>query len=173
LANDSNALLRTLFGSVVERTFVQTLGVYDPGVSDYIADMVTEFAHMRQVYKITDLQGRPLEEVADMLVQGDVTLQAGSFAREREVHKHIGDFTLFWTGIYPESLPVLQSRFRKDRFIDYIKQGKDSYAIAASFDYGAYREQAPVLKKISEEFELCMFGLNTVRKELDQLGHAA
>jgi len=172
-APDSNALLRQLFGSVVERTFMHTLGVHEPGVADYITDLVTEFSHMRQVYKITDLQGRPLEQVADMLMQGDITLQANSFIREREVHKHIGDYTLFWTGVFPEALPALQSTWRKDRFVDYIKQGKDSYAIAASFDYGAYREEAPVLKKISEEFELCMFGLNTVRKELDQLGHAA
>ena len=172
-ASDSSALLRKLFGSVVERTFMQTLGVYEPGISDYITDLVTDFAHIRHVYKVTDLQGKPLEEVADMLLQGDITLQARSFIREREVHKHIGDFTLFWTGVYPEALPVLQSRGRKDRFVDYVKQGKDSYAIAASFDYGAYREEAPVLKKISEEFELCMFGLNTVRRELDQLGHAA
>jgi hypothetical protein len=172
-AGDAHALLRKLFASVVERTFMQTLGVYEPGVSDYITDLVTEFAHVKRIYKVTDLNGKPLEAVADMLLQGDVTLQANSFNREREVHKHIGDYTLFWTGVYPEALPALQSCWRKDRLIDYVKQGKDSYAIAASFDYGAYRDEAPVLKKISEEFELCMFGLNTVRKELDHLGQAA
>lgn len=173
MSTDTNALLRNLFGSVVERTFMQTLGVHELGVSDYITDLVTDFVHIGKVYKVTDLQGKPLDEVADMLMQADITLQANSFSREREVHKHIGDFTLFWTGVYPEALPAMQSGWRKDRLVDYVKQGKESYSIAASFDYGAYREEAPVLKKISEEFELCMFGLNTVRKELDQLGHAA
>ena len=34
----------------------------------------------------------------------------------REVHRHIGDFTLFWTGIYPEALgPTSATRRRKIR----------------------------------------------------------
>lgn len=161
-------MLRRMFGAMVERAFVGTLGVYEPGVTDYIADVLTDFVHFRRVYKIKDLEGRPLEEVGDMLMQSDVRLGAMSFNREREVHRHIGDFTMFWAGIYPESLPELQSRRRKDHLIDYVRQGKSSYAIAASFDYGAYREQAPVLKKLSDEFELCVFGLNHVRGEMDR-----
>jgi hypothetical protein len=131
-----------------------------------------DFAHFRQVYKIKDLEGRPLEEVADMLLQADVRLLATSFNREREVHKHIGDFTMFWAGIYPESLPALQSRWRKDHLIDYVRQGKSSYAIAASFDYGDYREQAAILKKLSDEFELCLFGLSHIRGELNKMAKA-
>ena len=40
---------------------------------------------------------------------------------------------------------------------------------SATFDYGAYYEEARVLKQLSERFELCMFGLNMVRRELDGL----
>lgn len=170
--HEDSSLLRRLFGALVERTFLQTLGVHEPGVTDYLAGVMTDFAHFKQVYKIKDLQGRPLEEVADMLLQADVRLQATSFNREREVHKHIGDFTLFWAGVYPEALPALQSKMRKDHLLDYVRQGKNSYAIAASFDYGEYRPQAPVLKKLSEEFELCLFGLNIVRREMDSLRQA-
>ena len=171
LDTPSASLLRRLFGALVERTFMQTLGVHEPGVTDYLADVLTDFAHMGHVYKVRDLQGRPLEEVADMLLQADIRLGATIFNREREVHKHIGDFTLFWAGVYPDALPRLQERTRKDHLLDYVQQGKNSYAIAASFDYGEYRPQAPVLKKLSQEFELCLFGLNLVRKEIDGLAH--
>ena len=44
-------------------------------------------------------RGRRVWQVAERLVEGDVLLNATSFEREREVHKHIGDFTLFWTGL--------------------------------------------------------------------------
>ena len=166
-------MLRRLFGAVVERAFLHQMGVYEPGVTDYLADVLTEFAHMKHVYKVRDLQGKPLEEVADMLMQADVRLQATSFNREREVHKHIGDFTLFWGGVYPEALPRLQSRWRKDHLLDYVQQGKNSYAIAASFDYGEYRPQAPILRRLSDEFELCLYGLSLVRREIDNLAQAA
>ncbi|MDQ2800206.1 MAG: hypothetical protein M3Y13_11250 [Armatimonadota bacterium] len=169
----SEAGLRRLFGGLVERVFVQTLGVYESGVVDYLADVLTDFAHMKDVYKVKDLSGRPVEEVADMLLQADIRLQATSFNREREVHKHIGDFTLFWAGVYPDAQPRQQSNCPKHHLLDYLQQGKNSYAIAASFDYGDYKRQAPVLKRISDEFELCLFGLNTVRKEMDGLRRAA
>jgi len=161
--------LRRLFSSLVERAFLQTLGVYESSVADYLADVLADFAHFQHVYKIKDLSGRPLQEVAEMLLHADIRLEATSFNREREVHKHIGDFTLFWAGLYPESLPRLQAQTRRDHLLDYVQQGKNSYAIAASHDYGAYSKEAPVLKKISDEFELCLFGLNSVRRQMDGL----
>ncbi|MGO8670909.1 MAG: hypothetical protein ACLQVD_06055 [Capsulimonadaceae bacterium] len=169
---DLDPTLRRVFGAMVDQVFLQKLGVYDPSVTGYIADVLTDFAHMRQVYKVKDLEGRPLEEVADMLLQADVRLLATSFNREREVHRHIGDFTMFWAGVYPEALPHMRSRWRKDQLVDYMRQGKSSYAIAASFDYGAYRLEAPVLKRLSDEFELCVYGLNAVRGEMDRMARA-
>ena len=162
--------LRLLFGALVERAFIQTLGVYESHVADYLAGVLADFAHMQQVYKIKDLSGKPLHEVADMLLHADVRLEATSFNREREVHKHIGDFTLFWAGVYPEALPRLQAQTRRDHLLDYVQQGKNSYAIAASHDYGDYRHQAPTLRKLSDEFELCLYGLHSVRRQIDGLG---
>ena len=161
--------LRSLFTALVERAFLNSLGVYDSRVTDYLARVLANFTHMRYVYKVRNLSGRPLEEVADMLLEADVRLNATSFNREREVHRHIGDFTLFWTGIYPDSLPRLQSGMRKDHLIDYVRQGKSSYAIAARHDYGVYKDEARVLHQLSEEFETCMLGLHFVRQEMDRL----
>lgn len=161
--------LHQLFSSLVERAFIQTLGVYESHVADYLATVLADFAQMSQVNKIRDLTGRPLEEVAEMLLEADVRFAATSFSREREVHKHIGDCTLFWAGLYPEALPRLQGQGRRDHLLDYVQQGRSSYAIAATHDYGAYRSEAPVLKQISDEFELCVLGLNSVRQQLDSM----
>jgi hypothetical protein len=165
--------LRKLFGALVERAFLNTLGVYDSQVVDYLAGVLTDFTHMRHVYRVRDLSGRNLSEVADMLLEAEIRMNAVSFNREREVHRHIGDFTLFWTGIYPDSLPRLQECARKDHLIDYVRQGKSSYAIAASHDYGAFRAESRVLHQLSEEFETCMLGLHSVREQMDRLPFAA
>lgn len=164
--------LRSLFASLVEKAFLTNLGVHDTAVNAYLTNVLADFTHMRGLYKVRDLTGKPLEEVADMLLEADIRLGATSFNREREVHKHIGDFVLFWTGVFPDALPRLQGASRKDILIDYVKQGKSSYAIAASHDYGAYREQSGVLHRLSDEFELCMLGLNIVRGEMDKLPKA-
>jgi len=39
-----------------------------------------------------------------MLIESNPLLEATSFGREREVRKHVGDYTLFVTGLFPESV---------------------------------------------------------------------
>lgn len=59
-------------------------------------------------------------------------------------------------------------RPRLDAFIDYVRAGKESYAIVSSFDQFEYREEAPLFRKLSENFELCVMGLNFVKQDLQQ-----
>jgi hypothetical protein len=161
--------LRQLFNELVRDTFQSQLHVDEPGVPEYVANVLVDFTHRDRVFSLRDARGRQLEEVAEMLMEGDVSLNAVSFEREREVHKHIGDFTLFWSGVYPEMLRYFRAATRRDHLLDYVEQGRKSYGIAATFDYGDYEQEAQVLKRLSERFELCMFGLNMVRRELDAL----
>jgi hypothetical protein len=162
--------LRQLFISLVQRTLQLSLGGYDPEVGQYLADLLADFIHMDRVYRLRNAKGQRLEDIAEMLIEGDVRLNASSFVREREVHKHIGDFTLFWTGVYPEMLRYFQSSTRKDHLLDYVEQGKNSYYIASTFDYGEYQKEARVLRQMSHEFDLCVFTLHCVRQEMDRLG---
>jgi hypothetical protein len=103
--------------------------------------------------------------VADMIEEADQR-QAQP---KRELHRHIGDFTLFWSGLYPEGLKRLQSPFNKDHLIDYEEQGKNSYLIASRFEQEPFVEEAAVLRRLSNEYEICREGLQLVRQELDRL----
>jgi hypothetical protein len=111
--------------------------------ADYIEEQILcEFIHIDNLYKIKDASGRSLEDIADMLAEGDVLLNALSFSREFLVHKHIGDYTLFMLGMFPTAL----SRKRGKEFImgriiipdtslseHYMLQGRRSYRIASEF----------------------------------------
>jgi hypothetical protein len=158
--------LRRLFAGLTESAFLHTLGVADPPLVDYLSLLLSRFVHVDALYRLRDAQGKRLEEVADMMLEAE-HLPAGGSTR-REVHRHIGDFTLFWTGVYPEALRRLRSVLSKDHFIDYCAQGKRSYYIASTFDDEPYRAEAPVLRRLSEEFELCAYGLNQVRQEWER-----
>ncbi|MCS6852615.1 MAG: hypothetical protein NZ700_15775 [Gemmataceae bacterium] len=159
--------LRRLFAGITEQAFLTTLGVGDPPLIDYLSELLTRFIHMDAIYRLRNAAGRRLEEVADMM------LEANELPREgrtyREFHRHIGDFTLFWTGVYPEAVQRFRSGLRKDRFIDYCEQGKRSYYIASTYeDDELCREQAPILRRLSDEFELCAYGLSQVRREWER-----
>ena len=152
--------LKKLFAGVAEQTLQVKLGIADPDVTDYLVDLLLRFTHVDTIYRIRDTQGRRLEEVADMLVEAEAR-QANP---QREVYRHIGDFTLFWTGLFPESLPS-RSAGRKDQLLDYCEQGKRSYYIASTFDEEPFHEEAPVLRRLSDQFELFSVGLRRVRAE--------
>ena len=159
--------LRRLFAGLTEQTFLTTLGVGDPPLIDYLSQLLARFIHLDAIFRLRNTQGKRLEEVADMMLEGESLPPEGR--TRREVHRHIGDFTLFWTGVYPEALERLRNALSKDRFIDYCEQGKRSYYIASTFDEGAYREEAPVLRRLSDEFELYAYGLNQVRREWERM----
>ena len=125
--------LRQMFSALVQQTFMQRLGVHEPGVPEYVSGLLVQFIHRDAIFRLRDARGNSLEEVAEMLLEGDVRLNATSFEREREVHKHIGDITLFWTGVYPEMLRYVRAPSRRDHLIDYVEQGRASYRIAATF----------------------------------------
>jgi len=162
--------LRRLFAGYTEQTFINMLGVGDPRLIDYLSELLARFVHLDAVYRLRNVQGRRLEEVAEMVIEAEGMPEGGR--TRREVHRHIGDFTLFWTGVFPEAINRLRSAFSKDYFIDYCEQGKRSYYIASTFEEDNYREEAPVLRRLSEEFELCAYGLNQVRREWER-GQAA
>jgi hypothetical protein len=158
--------LRRLFAGYTEQTFINTLGVGDPRLIDYLSELLSRFIHLDAVYRLRNARGRRLEEVAEMVVEAEGLPAEGR--TRREVHRHIGDFTLFWTGVYPEAVNRLRSVLSKDYFVDYCEQGKRSYYIASTFEDDAYREEAPVLRRLSQDFELCAYGLNQVRREWER-----
>jgi hypothetical protein len=158
--------LRRHFAGLTEQTFLTTLGVADPELIDYLSLLLSRFVHINSIYRLSNARGKRLEEVAEMLIEAEALPPEGR--TRREVYRHIGDFTLFWTGVYPEALKRLCSVFSRDQFIDYCEQGKRSYLIASTFEDAPYREEAPVLRRLSEEFELCAYGLNQVRREWDR-----
>jgi hypothetical protein len=159
--------LRRLFAGLAEQMFLERLGIGDPRLVDYLTILLLRFIHVDAIYRIRNTQGRRLEEVADMMCEAESLPPQGR--TRREIYRHIGDFTLFWTGVYPEALKRLRSVMHKDHFIDYCEQGKRSYYIASTFKDEPYREEAPVLRRLSDEFELCAYGLNQVRQEWERL----
>jgi hypothetical protein len=158
--------LRRLFAGITEQTFMTELGVADAQLVDYLSLLLSRFVHIDAIFALRSVQGRRLEEVADMLLEAEAMPPGGR--TRREVFRHIGDFTLFWTGVYPEALKRLRHALSKDQFIDYCEQGKRSYYIASTFEEDPHREESRVLRRLSKEFELCAFGLNQVRREWER-----
>jgi hypothetical protein len=161
--------LRRLFAGITEQAFLHTLGVADPPLIDYLALLLSRFVHVGEIYRLRDAHGRRLDQVVDMMWEAQALPEGRT---RREFHRHVGDFALFWTGVYPEALNRLRGFPSKDFFVDYCEQGKRAYRIASTFEEEPFRDEAPVLRRLSEEFELCAYGLTQVRREWEMLNPA-
>lgn len=153
--------LHRLFRGLTEHAFMAELGIGDPSLVGYVADLLARFVPSEGVWAIRDARGRRLSEVTQMLIEAEASADDD---RRRECHRHVGDFTLFWTGVFPEALGRLQSSARADGLLDYQQQGKRSYYLASTYE----GDQARILKRLSAEFELCAYGLGMVRREWER-----
>jgi len=158
---EQRTTLDRFFAGLSECIFQSRLGVADVEMVDYLSNLMLRFVRTEALHSVRRSSGRPATEVFHMLYEAEKRI---GLAR-REVHRHIGDFTLFWTGMYPESLRRLQGSGSPDGFLDYCRQGKRAYRIAAEIEGGGERPPCELLMRLSEHFELCAYGLREVRRE--------
>ena len=165
--------LQQFFVEMVGRHYAEEIGIRDPQIVAYVAHLLTEFCDAEQLFKIHNSMGMPITDVGEMLVESNpVYGPAPSFDRERQVRKHIGDYTLFFTGMFPESLNHFRlRRNRLEGMINWMQAGKESYYIVSKFEFFEYAKVAPLFASLSSHFEQCVYGLNRVKNELQEMQH--
>lgn len=165
--------LRKLFKAAMEEgaEYIQSVS---PEVKSYLErEILCEFLHVDNLFKIKNAQGKRLEDIADLLAEGDIRMNAPNFEREFLVHKHIGDYTLFMLGFFPTYLNKKKGKeFVMGRLVIpggdlselYELQGRRSYHIASTFF-----EEHNIFETLSKEFLLFRNILEFVRIYLETL----
>jgi hypothetical protein len=156
--------LRRFFAGLTEYAFETRMGVADTRLIDYLTDLLVRFVRYDALLSMRSLEGERLDAVARMLLVAEARLGDA----RRKAHRHIGDFTLFWTGVYPETLRSSRRGQAHDYFHDYCEHGKRAYHIASGIPLGELDDEAEVLQRLSDEFDLCTYGLGEVRREWER-----
>lgn len=155
------SLLDRFFSGLAEYIFHTRLGVADAELVGYVSNLLVRFTKTDAMLRIRQLDGRPAGEVVTMMAEAQTRIGVA----KREVHRHIGDFTLFWTGLYPESLRAQSARNLGDRFETYCQQGKLAYELASEIEPQNDRAvDCGLLRRLSDQFDLCAYGLHEVRR---------
>ena len=170
-ALDPEHELRNLFSGLIEHAFVSDVGICAPALTDYLAGLLVDFVHVDHIYRVRTVSGDVIREISRLRAEAELGQGTAPTARGRLVNRYIGDFTLFWTGLYPE---MLQARRQGgvDRFEAYLLQGKRSYGIASELTGRGEKPPADVLQHLSQQFEYCVHGLQLVRAGWERLGQA-
>jgi hypothetical protein len=122
--------------------------------------MLTRFARTENLFPRGTVVPR-LETVVDMLLEiQHAWLDARDFHPEREVtvRRHIGDYTLFMTGVFPERVHHSASMSY------YVTEGKRAYQFVSEHDRASgARDRAPY-RRLAERFEAYMRALDYARR---------
>lgn len=166
MSGEHDQTVRKYFSGLAESTFVGEMGVADPPLIDYVSDLLVRFIRSDVVHRLRSVTGRPMLSVTEMVAEA--TERIGS--AQQDLHRHIGDFTLFWAGVYPEALRGGKTA-EADPFIDYCREGKRAYHLASQLAANSLELAQPepeLLERLSSCFELCCYGLREVRRHWEE-----
>lgn len=161
MSDQSPTTLRRFFDTLVRRSFAD-LWIRDEPVATYLAELLSRFARAESLYAIRRPDGRRLDTVVDLLIEAQRTwdFQAPDFnpLREREIKRHIGDYTLFMTGIFRE--------YVEGRSITgyYVREGKRAYQFVSQHDRSALKSHALLFAALAGGFESYAGALTYMKK---------
>jgi len=158
--------LQRYFSGLAEHTFEVKLGIVDPPLIDYLSGLLVRCVRTDQLHGVGTPRGRALRELGLMVKEAETRI---GMARRR-LYRCVGDFAMFWTGLFPESLRQSRSDADVDQFEAYCLHGKRSYLIASSIPPD--NEDAPsaeLLERLGVDFEMCAYGLREVRREWEEI----
>ena len=158
--SDPRSSVERYFAGLAENTFQSQLGVVDPPLIDYLTRLLIRSIRNDRMHRIRGITGRPLLTVPEMVAEAAARLGEA----RRELHRHIGDFTLFWAGVYPEALRSGEAQ-SSDQFETYCSFGKRSYRIASALTTIDHDPPAEILERLSERYDLCCYGLREIRRQ--------
>lgn len=165
--SNRNFKIDQYFAGLAESTFLTRLGVFNPPLVDYLTNLLVRFVRNDTVHQVRSVTGKPILTVTEMAFEAAQRLGTA----KRNIHRHIGDFTLFWAGVYPESIKKDGDQAAEANFETFCRQGKKSYQIAAEIPSDSSdkpEQETPseeILIDLSEKFDLWAYGLREVRRQ--------
>lgn len=105
---------------------------------DYVSDMLARFAQTRTLYPLQDAEGHPLDRIADMLgawQQAQERPPGRSRAQEGLVIRHIGEYTLFMSGLFRERVTA------RGQLDYYVAHGRSAFWRSADYEINPSRRQ--------------------------------
>ncbi len=152
--------LGRFFDDAIRRSLRDLARCEDPA-AEYLGDLLARFARTEALYPRAFRTPR-LETVADSLLEIEHVWEAESphFRPEREIalRRHIGDFTLFMTGVFHERV----EHFSGTRY--YIREGKRAYRFVSEHERASTRSHAQLFRRLSDQFEGYVGVLDYARK---------
>jgi hypothetical protein len=148
---------------VLVRHVFRRSGIVERDVADYVAEVLTEYSRAEQME--CKVKGRSFDYFFEMLA----ALQTADDATSFYLRAHIGNYSLFFSGIFPDRI-----RFRAEvrgcpdlRYYEAL--GKSNYRVASDHRLARKYDLAKVFEVLAERFQVTRLALNDLGDRLISL----
>jgi hypothetical protein len=156
-----------LYFYVLLRHVLKDTGFNDRSVTDYLASLLENFSQTARMKSPADGQTNPIQYVSDMLV----ALRHASPTQTFLIRAHVGNYSLFITGIFHDTVQHRSQRGAPDVGF-YEDVGRSNYRVAAGHQVARSCALSEVFEKLADGFHDVRLALNRLADSLLHLDTA-
>ena len=156
-----------LYFYVLIRHVLKTTGLTDRRVSDYLASLLETFSQTARMKSPADGNANPVQYVSDMLI----ALRKASPAQTFLIRAHVGNYALFITGIFHETVERRSQRGAPDVSF-YEDVGRASFKAVATHQVARSCALGSVFETLADGFHEARLALNRLSDSLLHLDAA-
>ena len=156
-----------LYFYVLLRHVLKNTGFGDRDVSDYLASLLETFSQTARMRSPADGHTSPIQYVSDMLI----ALRNASPSQSFLIRAHVGNYSLFITGIFHETVQHRSQRGAPD--LGYYEDlGRSNFHLAAGHQVARTCALSEIFEKLAAGFREIRLALNHLSDSLIHLDNA-
>lgn len=151
---------------ILVRQVFRRSGLSERAVADYVAELLAEFARAEHARCMVPGRANPLDYFFEMLA----ALQTADDRTSFQIRVHIGNHSLFLSGVFPERIRLRAERKGFPDLKYYESLGRTQYGVASDHRLAKRYELTDILGTLSERFDETRRALNEISDRLFSLG---
>lgn len=151
---------------ILVRHVLRQSGIEDRAVADYVAEMLAEFSREERRRLTVPGQAGPLDYFFDMLAALRTADDHTAFC----IRAHIGNHSLFLSGVFPERIRERAERRACPDLQYYEELGRMNFRVAGNHRLARRYDLAPIFDTLATRFGKTRLALNDLAERLLFLG---
>src|SRR5438552_9394263 len=151
---------------VLVRHVFKRSGIEDRVIADYVAEVLAEHSRLENTRCVVPGRPEPLEYFFEMLAVAQTADDHTGFY----IRTHIGNHSLFLSGIFPERIRY-RAEYKGAPDLKYYEElGRTNYRVASDHRLARRYDLAAVLDTLADRFRATRLALNDLTERLFSLG---
>lgn len=151
---------------ILVRQVFRRSGLEERAVADYVAELLAEFSRFERTRGPGVGPTQPFDYVCDMLA----ALQTADDSTSFYLRAHIGNHSLFMTGIFPDRVRYRTERRGAPGLRYYEEVGRANYRVASDHRLARKYDLDGIFTTLAERFQTTRLALNDLGERLITLG---